>query len=1089
MKKVYTLLTALLIAGIAIAQVAPYKTYKKLKPGKQAINEQIATTHENTQKDVQVTFFSEDFEAGDLSAWSNLDEDGDASIWEANTTWGGANASTGCAVSASWTSTAGALTADNWLISSAIDLSTATGNVTLGWWAANQDVAWPDHYEVYVSTTGSTPADFTTMLYSGEPSNTDAAVFEEHTADLSSYAGSTIYIAFRHYDTNAFYIKIDDIEVFENTLTDAAIVDITAPNNDGGCALGASETVTVSILNNSGSAISNFDVSYQIDGGTVVTETVSASINPSETYDYSFTQTADFSTLAYYDVTATVALSGDADATNDSYTEQITSADAYITVAGYTPANGGQSWTITNSTGTVIASHGAYQWNINVSDDVCVLDNDCYTFAFTAGENGGMGDDGYLEISYNGTPVGGTTTAGQQTADFTVDFIGNGCADIEDVGVSAISVGSATCALSATETIIATITNYGSVDASNFDISYQVDGGTVVTETVTGTVPQGGTLDYSFTQTADLSTAGTYSINAYTALGTDVNTANDALTETVTSADATVTVTITFDDYADETSWDLVNTLTSETVASGSGYDGSVPTITEDICVSSDQCYTFTIYDAYGDGICCDYGSGSYEVLYNGTSLATGGDFGSEEATMGIGTGCPTNDVALQSINTPLYANPGSIDITGTIYNLGSDPVTSYDVVYNIDGGTNSTTYTVTGVNIATAETGTFTHDVPYNFTTDGTYTINVEITAVNGGADENTANNTGSKDININSNMVPRTVLFEEFSTEQCPNCPPVATYLHDYMSTNPNMIMMVHHSAYYTDDFTIPENEDMLVMFEGLSGTFAPAGMADRFFFDDVNITGTYDATTYYAAPAFWCGDPYGGNAIDERVNTPAFVTVEINGTYDQGTNALNATVHGNFVGALSGTVGTSLWITEDDIESTNQAGFTGTWTHHDVIRDAISDMWGDEITTGTSTGDDYTKDYTFTVDPTWVYDNLYLVAMVNQIDASDVNNRFVHNSIRIKLSDLLPLSANKTNIESNVSIYPNPTDGQLYISNAENSTIYVFNSLGEVITIVENANQFNKIDLSNESKGTYIVKVVTENDVVAKKITLVK
>ncbi len=45
-------------------------------------------------------------------------------------------------------------------------------------------------------------------------------------------------------------------------------------------------------------------------------------------------------------------------------------------------------------------------------------------------------------------------------------------------------------------------------------------------------------------------------------------------------------------------------------------------------------CYTFTIFDSYGDGICCTYGNGHYTVTNLTTSevYGSGGDFGSQES-------------------------------------------------------------------------------------------------------------------------------------------------------------------------------------------------------------------------------------------------------------------------------------------------------------------------------------------------------------------------------------------------------------------------------------------------------------------------
>ena len=43
--------------------------------------------------------------------------------------------------------------------------------------------------------------------------------------------------------------------------------------------------------------------------------------------------------------------------------------------------------------------------------------------------------------------------------------------------------------------------------------------------------------------------------------------------------------------------------------------------------------YQFTIFDVYGDGICCSYGEGAYSVTLDGQEVASGGDFGSSETS------------------------------------------------------------------------------------------------------------------------------------------------------------------------------------------------------------------------------------------------------------------------------------------------------------------------------------------------------------------------------------------------------------------------------------------------------------------------
>ena len=47
-----------------------------------------------------------------------------------------------------------------------------------------------------------------------------------------------------------------------------------------------------------------------------------------------------------------------------------------------------------------------------------------------------------------------------------------------------------------------------------------------------------------------------------------------------------------------------------------------------DTCLDGGVLYTFDIADQYSDGMCCTYGEGSYTILVDGDTLATGGDFG-----------------------------------------------------------------------------------------------------------------------------------------------------------------------------------------------------------------------------------------------------------------------------------------------------------------------------------------------------------------------------------------------------------------------------------------------------------------------------
>lgn len=103
-----------------------------------------------------------------------------------------------------------------------------------------------------------------------------------------------------------------------------------------------------------------------------------------------------------------------------------------------------------------------------------------------------------------------------------------------DVGVVSID-SPETGTLSNSETVTVTIFNYGQNNASNFPVTFQVDGGAVISETFTGTIASAATAQYTFTATANMGTVGqTYSITSETNLAGDEDTTNDARTKSVT---------------------------------------------------------------------------------------------------------------------------------------------------------------------------------------------------------------------------------------------------------------------------------------------------------------------------------------------------------------------------------------------------------------------------------------------------------------------------------------------------------------------------------------------------------------------------
>jgi PKD repeat protein len=93
-----------------------------------------------------------------------------------------------------------------------------------------------------------------------------------------------------------------------------------------------------------------------------------------------------------------------------------------------------------------------------------------------------------------------------------------------------------------------------------------------------------------------------------------------------------VRISILTDRFGKETTW-KVKDAGGTTLYSGGPYANSTQ-YTLDVNLQPGN-YTFTIYDSWGDGICCAYGQGSYSLtdLCTGLTIAEGGDFTFSETT------------------------------------------------------------------------------------------------------------------------------------------------------------------------------------------------------------------------------------------------------------------------------------------------------------------------------------------------------------------------------------------------------------------------------------------------------------------------
>ncbi|MBL7854752.1 MAG: gliding motility-associated C-terminal domain-containing protein, partial [Cyclobacteriaceae bacterium] len=143
---------------------------------------------------------------------------------------------------------------------------------------------------------------------------------------------------------------------------DGAITRIVAPVSS--CSLTASTPVTVEISNLGATTISGFQVSYQINGGPAVTESipVAVTILPAGKYEYTFTQRVNLAAKQVYTIRGTIILAGDEDATNNQLDASVTHfPDLITTLTPNSTICAGEAITLTATGGT------SYLWNTSAT--------------------------------------------------------------------------------------------------------------------------------------------------------------------------------------------------------------------------------------------------------------------------------------------------------------------------------------------------------------------------------------------------------------------------------------------------------------------------------------------------------------------------------------------------------------------------------------------------------------------------------------------------------------------------------------------------------------------------------------------------
>ncbi len=229
------------------------------------------------------------------------------------------------------------------------------------------------------------------------------------------------------------------------------------------------------------------------------------------------------------------------------------------------------------------------------------------------------------------------------------------------------------------------------------------------------------------------------------------------------------------------------------------------------------------------------------------------------------------------------------------------------------------------------------------------------------------------------------RKVLLEEFTGHTCVNCPEATKLARDLKQVyGEQLVLLTIHAG----DLALPGNAPYDADYRTNAGT------AIFNFYDPVGVpTGLVNRKPYQGSTVLFKDgwEP----AIQELIDLPPDVSVEIEYEYEEASRILDLHIHAEVLNDLDGTYNLSVFIIESEIVSAQKndlasIGPTPDWLdykHQHMLRKAVSSTWGDFLIDQPNTGAIMTKDYSITLQDEWNAENCGVVAIITDANTYEV------------------------------------------------------------------------------------------------------
>lgn len=213
-------------------------------------------------------------------------------------------------------------------------------------------------------------------------------------------------------------------------------------------------------------------------------------------------------------------------------------------------------------------------------------------------------------------------------------------------------------------------------------------------------------------------------------------------------------------------------------------------------------------------------------------------------------------DMEVSAINVDDVQPNGSFEVGMSLFNTGNETVTSVGGFYEIDGQlvANQTF----AVNVPSRTYINLNFDVPADLVPNN-YQLTVGIIKVNGVVDDDSSNNSLSKNVSIAVATTQRLPMFEHFTSSSCGTCPQLSAQMETFCNSNPGKYTYVKYQMNW------PSPGDPYYTSEG--------GVRKNYY-------GVISIPNLFMDAADYSFNPVTQNDFDEHFNTP--VAIEIKGSY---------------------------------------------------------------------------------------------------------------------------------------------------------------------------------------------------------------